>query len=114
MDENSLVFDDYLIANILRALANAYPNFKFTKETIDIYVARLNYYPPELLKEATVACIDECKFFPTVAEIKTKAVFFYAQDRGTTESRARDYLEERRMGKFVDDGLSRNLLEARK
>jgi hypothetical protein len=111
MAENLPEFDDYLIIQILTALANAYPNFKFTKDTVDIYVSRLNYYPPELLKEATVACIDNCKFFPTVAEIKSKAIEFYSQDRGVSENYARGYLEDRRIGKFIDDGYMRNLLE---
>jgi hypothetical protein len=105
-------FDDRLVKRIILALAAAYPTFKLAADTLEIYVQRLNYYPPELLKEATVACIDEYKFFPTVAEIKDKAICLYSQHRGYGMNWARTYLEDRQQGKFIDDGYSRNLLES--
>lgn len=61
------------VLEVLAVLASAYPNFKLTDQTIAIYRRLLADLPVDLLQAATLTCATECKFFPTIAEIRQAA-----------------------------------------
>lgn len=57
---------------ILRQLFSAYANAQVTVETIAIYDRLLSDIPPAELETVVYQCIAECKFLPTVAEIRER------------------------------------------
>jgi len=54
-------------------LTSAYPNFEPRPETVEVYVQMLQDLPANVLFAAVHQCIAECRFFPTVAEIRERA-----------------------------------------
>lgn len=54
-------------------LAAAYPNAKIPGDTITVYVADLADLPDDVLHAACIECRASCKWFPTIAEIRTAA-----------------------------------------
>lgn len=57
---------------ILRQLFSAYPNSQATVETIAVYDRLLADIPATDLQTVIDQCIAECKFLPTVAEIRER------------------------------------------
>lgn len=57
---------------ILRQLFSAYPNSQATIETIAVYDRLLSDIPAGDLQTVVDQCIAECKFLPTVAEIRER------------------------------------------
>lgn len=57
---------------ILRQLFSAYANAQVTVETIAVYDRLLSDIPPGDLQTVVDQCIAECKFLPTVAEIRER------------------------------------------
>ncbi len=51
-------------------LVSSYVGAKVSEQTVVMYVARLSEIPADELGAAIDACLDTCKFFPTIAEIK--------------------------------------------
>ena len=60
------------ILPIIRQLVSAYPNAQVTVETIAVYDRLLSDIPPADLQAVVDQCIAECKFIPTVAEIRER------------------------------------------
>lgn len=60
------------ILPILRQLVSAYPNSQATRETIAVYDRLLRDIPDTDLQAVVDQCIAECKFLPTVAEIRER------------------------------------------
>ena len=57
---------------ILRQLVSAYANTQVTTETFAVYDRLLSDIPPADLQAVVDQCIAECKFLPTVAEIRER------------------------------------------
>ena len=68
------------IAEILTALAAAYPSFKLTAPTIRIYEQTLGDIPVDGLRAATLDLIAESEWFPTVAKIRKRAFALMASE----------------------------------
>jgi hypothetical protein len=49
------------------------PDRKLLPEAIEIYSELLDDIPNEILKQAEKSCLLNCKFFPTIAEIRERA-----------------------------------------
>ena len=64
--------DEQEVAGIVAVLSAAYPNFKATEYTTEIYFQTLQDIPGDLLKAATLQCVAEAgrKFAPSVGEIR--------------------------------------------
>lgn len=60
------------ISPILKQLMAAYPNGQATRETVAVYDRLLADIPPADLQTVIDQCIAECKFLPTVAEIRER------------------------------------------
>ncbi len=58
--------------SIIRQLVSAYPNTQATVETIAVYDRLLADIAPGDLQTVVDQCIAECKFLPTVAEIRER------------------------------------------
>jgi len=58
--------------SILRQLFSAYPNSQATVETIAVYDRLLSDIPPGDLQTVVDQSIAECKFLPTVAELRDR------------------------------------------
>jgi len=58
------------LAMVLAMLAAAYPRFKLTKETTEVYSQLLSDVPIETLKAAALHCATTCDFFPSVHELR--------------------------------------------
>lgn len=58
--------------SILRQLVAAYPNSQATVETIAVYDRLLSDIPPDDLQTVVDQSIAECKFLPTVAELRER------------------------------------------
>ena len=62
------------IANYLSRLMVAFPNIKqFTKEQLEIWIDALSDLSEVELSTAYKRCIQECEFFPSIAEIRKKS-----------------------------------------
>jgi hypothetical protein len=60
------------IMPIIRQLVSAYPNAQVTVETIAVYDRLLSDIPPGDLQTVVDQCVAECKFMPTVAELRER------------------------------------------
>ncbi len=60
------------IIKIVGVLAACYPHAQISSATIDAYVGMLRDVPLDVLGVAAQQCAVDCKFFPTVAEIRDK------------------------------------------
>jgi hypothetical protein len=60
------------IAQIISVISEAYPNFKPSELTVEVYYQVLGDIPTEELKAATLHCISESgrKFAPSVGELR--------------------------------------------
>ena len=60
------------VAGIIAVISAAYPNFKASEYTAEIYYQTLQDIPGKLLKAATLQCVAEAgrKFAPSVGEIR--------------------------------------------
>lgn len=58
--------------NLLK-LSFVFPDRKLAIEGIDIYCEMLSDLPDEAIIEAIHSCLCECRFFPTIAEIREKS-----------------------------------------
>jgi hypothetical protein len=65
---------------ILAILSAAYPNFSLPKATGELYIKMLTDIPAKLGEAAALAHIAESQYYPTVAELRTKALKFATQD----------------------------------
>lgn len=61
------------IALVLKTLADAYPDKRIERETLQVYLRHLEDIPPELLQQAVEAHIKESIWFPKVAELRQMA-----------------------------------------
>ncbi len=61
------------VLTILEILSSAFPNFKLRPETAEIYTAALSDLSRDVLMRAVGRCLHECKFFPSIAEIRERA-----------------------------------------
>jgi hypothetical protein len=57
---------------VLKQLFSAYANSQVTVETIAVYDRLLSDIPPTDLQTVIDQCVAECKFLPTVAEIRER------------------------------------------
>lgn len=60
------------IRPILKQLFAAYANTQVTPELVAVYTRILSNIPPDDLQVVVDQCIAECKFMPTVAEIRER------------------------------------------
>lgn len=51
-----------------------WPRYEYSAETVRLYERCLADLPTEVLEAAVVRCLTECTFFPTVAEVRSRAV----------------------------------------
>ena len=60
------------VAQIVAVISAAYPNFKVSEMTVEVYYQTLNDIPSDLLKAATLQAISEAgrQFAPSVGEIR--------------------------------------------
>src|SRR5260221_17413 len=58
---------------IIGVLAASFPNAKISGATIDAYAGQLIDIPVGLLDAAARQCAADCKFFPTMSELRDKA-----------------------------------------
>ena len=63
-----------MIADTLSPLLAAYPNHPFPRETALLYAKMLADIPEDALKVAVLDHIAESNFFPTVAELRKRAI----------------------------------------
>ena len=63
------------ILAVLSLLSAAYPAFDMTEETVAVYVMTLADLDAEILKASALQHIAESRFFPSVAEIRERALF---------------------------------------
>lgn len=69
---------------ILNILLDAYKSTNnISAETMLVYSATLADIPIPALKSGVVKCIESCKFFPSVAEIRQASKDFYEEVSGT-------------------------------
>jgi len=66
--------DPGLIAELIGAMASTYPNVTVSDQTNLTYVRMLRDIPIDILAVAIEQCTSECKWFPSVAEIRDKAM----------------------------------------
>ena len=64
---------DKPVLKILKMLAAAYPNFELTKERIRIFEVCLGDISSDVLEAAALKHVTECKWPPTVAELRDAA-----------------------------------------
>jgi hypothetical protein len=57
-------------AFVLKQLFSAYPNTQVEEGTVAIYIRLLGDIPVEELQAVVDQCIADCKFLPTVAEVR--------------------------------------------
>lgn len=69
------------IAKMVGTLAVAFSHAKVTDTTIEVYVRLLGDISVEVLTTAIEQCVTECKFFPTIAEIRDKVLALTAPQR---------------------------------
>ena len=58
------------IALVIKRLADSFPNFNLTKNTMVEYINRLRDVPVDALNLALERCQLKCKFFPTISELR--------------------------------------------
>ena len=58
---------------ILAVLSAAYPNFIVRPETVQVYTRLLNDLDEKVLERAAWICMSQCRFFPTIAELREAA-----------------------------------------
>jgi hypothetical protein len=66
--------DQTSIKKVLLKLASVFPEKKLEPEGIDVYCELLEDIPNEILNTACKVCLLNCRFFPTIAEIRTAAM----------------------------------------
>lgn len=66
--------------NLLK-LSFVFPDRKLAIEGIDIYCEMLEDLPDEAIIEAIRACLCECRFFPSIADIRERAKPFLEKAR---------------------------------
>lgn len=98
---------------IVMVMAAFYPAVKLRDETIDGYCMMLADVDRDILQAAVKKCISDCKWFPTIAEIRQAAVEICAPARRSGAEAWGDVLAEvRRVGyrgapKFIDTAVAR-------
>ncbi len=60
------------IRGVLKQLFSAYTNSQATAETVAVYGRLLSDIPPADLQTVIDQCLAECKFLPTIAEIRER------------------------------------------
>lgn len=68
---------------IIGVLAASFPSAKISSETISAYAQQLDDLPIALLDLAARQCAADCKFFPTMAELRERAAAITMPARGT-------------------------------
>lgn len=66
-DSGELTLDEFSMA--WSKLCASYPKNEATALTVEVYFERLSAYEKSAVFEAIGVCMDECKWFPTIAEI---------------------------------------------
>lgn len=61
------------IRKSLFKLSSVFPDRKLLPEGIDTYCEMLDDFETSVIIPAIVVCIKECRFFPTIAEIRKQA-----------------------------------------
>lgn len=59
--------------DVLTPLLLAYPRSNMSAESIGVYALALCDIEAQVLRMAVVRCIQECRFFPSVAEVRAQA-----------------------------------------
>jgi len=62
--------NEHQATRLVDVLEAAYPRKPLPAETRRLYIARLKPLQYESAHDALVQCIDQCKFFPTIAELR--------------------------------------------
>lgn len=57
---------------IIGVLAASFPSAKISEKTVDAYATQLSDLPTELLDAAARQCAADCKFFPTMTELRNQ------------------------------------------
>jgi len=58
---------------VLATLAAGYPNFTLREETVRVYAEMLADIDADILRSASAKCLADCKWFPTIAELRQAA-----------------------------------------
>ncbi len=74
--------DSDLFASALATLMAAYPSWKGSPETLEVYAAALADVPPETLQAAAWAHIQCSVFFPTVADLRRQSQAIADREQG--------------------------------
>lgn len=75
-------------------LTAAFPGHSVPNATADIYYSQLADMDGTLFEFSIVRCIRECKFFPTISEIRDRATDIAAEELGLTRAWARFFVED--------------------
>ena len=61
------------ILNVMTALSNAYPDKRYEKNTLEIYLEHLADIPAQLLEQAARRHIQNSNWFPRIAQLREQA-----------------------------------------
>jgi len=91
--------DKIKFGEIFAYMCIAFPEADIGKETMQVYYEFLGHYPEETLKGAIKRVIEECKWFPKVAEIRSFAGDSLAPSEALVMSQIESLLDKRVSGK---------------
>lgn len=60
------------VLSILRPMLALFPQMPVEEETLAVYIDMLRDIPPDKLAASVRRCMSECKFLPTVADIRER------------------------------------------
>ncbi len=62
------------IIKVVTTLAAAFPHKDIEEATIRVYTDALADLPPEAVRVAGMVCLNRCRFFPSIAELREEAL----------------------------------------
>jgi len=70
------------VAQILKLMAHAYPRYELSPDTIELYARMLSDIPLDALEAGTKEIMANNTFFPSIAELRNKALDIVLNARG--------------------------------
>lgn len=80
------------VIQLVKYLAAGYPGVRLADEIDEVYFQKLGHLPMEILQKAADMCLDECKYFPTIADIRTMLSRLAQETRDTRQDAPRQFV----------------------